>query len=67
MEEEHFTLGGDTARKVNEAERVIAVGTTATRVLESVADDTRESPTGFRIDAALHLSRISVSGASMRS
>ena len=39
MEEEHFSLDGETARKINEAERVIAVGTTATRVLESVADE----------------------------
>jgi S-adenosylmethionine:tRNA ribosyltransferase-isomerase len=39
MEKEHFTLGEETARKVNEADRVIAVGTTATRVLESVADE----------------------------
>jgi S-adenosylmethionine:tRNA ribosyltransferase-isomerase len=39
MEEEHFTLGEETARKVNEATRVIAVGTTATRVLESVAGE----------------------------
>jgi S-adenosylmethionine:tRNA ribosyltransferase-isomerase len=38
MEEERFSLGEETARKVNEAARVIAVGTTATRVLESVAD-----------------------------
>lgn len=38
MEEEHFILGEETARKVNGARRVIAVGTTATRVLESVAD-----------------------------
>jgi len=42
MEEEHFSLGEETARKVNEAKRVIAVGTTATRVLESVADDQRK-------------------------
>jgi S-adenosylmethionine:tRNA ribosyltransferase-isomerase len=38
MEEERFILNNDTARKVNDAKRVIAVGTTATRVLESVAD-----------------------------
>ncbi len=38
MEEERFSLGEETARKINEASRVIAVGTTATRVLESVAD-----------------------------
>ncbi|MDP2838824.1 MAG: S-adenosylmethionine:tRNA ribosyltransferase-isomerase, partial [Syntrophales bacterium] len=39
MEEEHFTIDGETARLVNGAKRVIAVGTTSTRVLESVADD----------------------------
>jgi S-adenosylmethionine:tRNA ribosyltransferase-isomerase len=39
MQEEHFILGEETARKVNEAGRVMAVGTTSTRVLESVADD----------------------------
>ncbi|MHB9098877.1 MAG: tRNA preQ1(34) S-adenosylmethionine ribosyltransferase-isomerase QueA [Syntrophales bacterium] len=39
MGEEHFILGEETARKVNNATRVIAVGTTATRVLESVADE----------------------------
>jgi S-adenosylmethionine:tRNA ribosyltransferase-isomerase len=42
MEEEPFSLGSETARKINEAERVIAVGTTATRVLESIADEQRK-------------------------
>jgi S-adenosylmethionine:tRNA ribosyltransferase-isomerase len=41
MEEERFSLGEDSAGKINGAARVIAVGTTATRVLESVADDAR--------------------------
>ncbi|MHB8907385.1 MAG: tRNA preQ1(34) S-adenosylmethionine ribosyltransferase-isomerase QueA [Syntrophales bacterium] len=46
MEEEHFILGEETAGKVNEAKRVIAVGTTATRVLESVAgEEGRIAPT----------------------
>jgi S-adenosylmethionine:tRNA ribosyltransferase-isomerase len=40
MEEERYTIGPDTAQRVNRARRVIAVGTTATRVLESVADET---------------------------
>lgn len=40
MEEEHFTISAETAEKVNGAKRVIAVGTTSTRVLESVADET---------------------------
>ncbi|MDP1993057.1 MAG: tRNA preQ1(34) S-adenosylmethionine ribosyltransferase-isomerase QueA [Syntrophales bacterium] len=39
MEEERFSLDEETSRKVNEATQVIAVGTTATRVLESVADE----------------------------
>jgi len=38
MEKEHYTIGGETACIVNRAKRVIAVGTTSTRVLESVAD-----------------------------
>lgn len=40
MEEEHFTIGAESVRLVNAAKRVVAVGTTSTRVLESVADDT---------------------------
>jgi S-adenosylmethionine:tRNA ribosyltransferase-isomerase len=39
MEEEHFTIDAEAAAKVNGARRVIAVGTTSTRVLESVADE----------------------------
>ncbi|MCX5837784.1 MAG: tRNA preQ1(34) S-adenosylmethionine ribosyltransferase-isomerase QueA [Deltaproteobacteria bacterium] len=39
MEEEHYTIGRETASMVNGAKRIIAVGTTSTRVLESVADD----------------------------
>jgi len=39
MEEENYTIGGETVSMVNGAKRVIAVGTTSTRVLESVADD----------------------------
>ena len=38
MDEERFSIGEETARMVNEAKRVIAVGTTSTRVLESVAE-----------------------------
>jgi S-adenosylmethionine:tRNA ribosyltransferase-isomerase len=38
MEGEDFTIDGETAGIVNGAKRVIAVGTTSTRVLESVAD-----------------------------
>jgi S-adenosylmethionine:tRNA ribosyltransferase-isomerase len=39
MEEEHYTIGVETAGMVNGAKRVIAVGTTSTRVLESITDD----------------------------
>lgn len=44
MEEEHYAIGDKTARLVNGAKRVIAVGTTSTRVLESVADDRGKIP-----------------------
>jgi len=39
MESEWFELTAEAAGKINEAKRVIAVGTTATRVLESAADE----------------------------
>jgi S-adenosylmethionine:tRNA ribosyltransferase-isomerase len=44
MDEERFSIGEETARMVNEAKRVIAVGMTSTRVLESVADGGRIGP-----------------------
>lgn len=42
METERFTLDEASARLINAAGRVLAVGTTATRVLESVADEQRK-------------------------
>ncbi len=39
MHAEKFALGAETARRVNAAGRVIAVGTTVTRVLESLGKD----------------------------
>ena len=39
MEEEYFTIAFETAAMINGAKRVIAVGTTSTRVLESTADE----------------------------
>jgi len=39
MDEEYFEIGDETAETINSAERVVAVGTTSTRVLESIADD----------------------------
>jgi len=39
MEEEHFSLTEETAGMINGAKRVIAVGTTSTRVLESLSRD----------------------------
>jgi S-adenosylmethionine:tRNA ribosyltransferase-isomerase len=40
MEEEFFEISEEAAAIINEAERVIAVGTTSTRVIESAADET---------------------------
>ncbi|MFA4916049.1 MAG: tRNA preQ1(34) S-adenosylmethionine ribosyltransferase-isomerase QueA, partial [Syntrophales bacterium] len=39
MEEEFFEIGNEAAELVNSAQRVIAVGTTSTRVLESASDE----------------------------
>jgi S-adenosylmethionine:tRNA ribosyltransferase-isomerase len=39
VDEEYFEIGAETADAINSAERVVAVGTTSTRVLESVADE----------------------------
>jgi len=38
METEYFEISAESAEKINNARRVIAVGTTSTRTLESVAD-----------------------------
>jgi len=38
MEEEFFEIGEQSATEINRARRVIAVGTTSTRVLESITD-----------------------------
>ncbi len=39
LEEESFSISNETAGIVNNAKRVVAVGTTSTRALESVADE----------------------------
>jgi S-adenosylmethionine:tRNA ribosyltransferase-isomerase len=38
MEFEHYEISADAAEKINNAKRVIAVGTTSTRTIESAAD-----------------------------
>ena len=38
MHSEQFAISADTADKINQAERIVAVGTTTVRVLESVAE-----------------------------
>ena len=40
MEEEFFEITQESAEVINDARRVIAVGTTSTRVIESAADET---------------------------
>jgi len=39
MEAEYYEISGESAEIINSALRVVAVGTTATRVIETVADD----------------------------
>lgn len=39
MEEEYYEISPETAAIISQAQRVVAVGTTSTRVLESIADE----------------------------
>lgn len=39
LDAEHYELTPDTARLINDARRVVAVGTTSTRVLETLGDE----------------------------
>jgi S-adenosylmethionine:tRNA ribosyltransferase-isomerase len=53
MHAEKFALSAATARRVNAAGRVVAVGTTVTRVLEAIGK--REAGSGMRIEEIDHL------------
>ncbi|MDQ6911300.1 MAG: tRNA preQ1(34) S-adenosylmethionine ribosyltransferase-isomerase QueA [Verrucomicrobiota bacterium] len=46
MHSERFSISEEAAQKINAAQRVIAVGTTSLRTLESAADDRVEARTG---------------------
>lgn len=49
MDEEYYEIGADASSRINGAGRVIAVGTTSTRVLESTSDENgKVSPTSAR-------------------
>lgn len=52
MHSERYVVGADTARRVNEAGRVVAVGTTVTRVLEAIGK--REAGDGRRMEETEH-------------
>jgi S-adenosylmethionine:tRNA ribosyltransferase-isomerase len=55
MDEECFEISQDTADIINHAEHVITVGTTSTRVIESVADETgKVSPVSSRTDLFIY-------------
>jgi S-adenosylmethionine:tRNA ribosyltransferase-isomerase len=53
MHSEKFALSAETAAKVNAAGRVVAVGTTVTRVLEAIG--LRNADRGMRIEAKEHM------------
>lgn len=53
MHSEKYAVSAETSRRVNAAGRVVAVGTTVTRVLEAIGR--REAATGRRIDEAEHV------------
>jgi len=55
MHEEYFEISQNTADTINNAENVIAVGTTSVRVIESVADETgRVKPISSRTDLFIY-------------
>ena len=65
MEEESFEIDTEAAGIINRAERVIAVGTTSTRALESVADDCgrvkkTSGHTGLFIYPGYHFKKIDI-------
>ncbi len=53
MHSEKYRVSAETAARVNTAGRVVAVGTTVTRVLESLASKTRDG--GLRMEAKTHV------------
>lgn len=53
MHEERYAISAETARAVNEAKRVVAVGTTVTRVLESRKENKLTACSG-RTDIFIH-------------
>lgn len=53
MHSERYALSSETARQVNEAGRVVAVGTTVTRVLESLTKE-RKDATNSRLEPVDH-------------
>ncbi|MFP6896933.1 MAG: tRNA preQ1(34) S-adenosylmethionine ribosyltransferase-isomerase QueA [Roseibacillus sp.] len=54
MHEEAFSLEADSARKINEAQRVVSVGTTVTRVLEHLGKDGPLSAVSGRTDIFIY-------------
>ena len=58
METEYYEIGSVAAEKINNARRVIAVGTTSTRTLESVADKNGYVNAPIRLYQSFYLSRL---------
>ena len=63
MEKEFFEINEEAASMINDAERVIAVGTTSTRVIESAVDETgrlnpRTAHTGLYIYPGYRFKRV---------
>jgi S-adenosylmethionine:tRNA ribosyltransferase-isomerase len=53
MHSERYAISASTARKINAAGRVVAVGTTVTRVLETLGREMRNSESGIRNEARI--------------
>jgi len=57
MEAEYFEIGAEAAAAINGATRVVAVGTTATRTVETAAER-RDGASHGRMDVFVHLPRL---------
>ena len=62
MHAERFSISPSAARRINSAGRIVAVGTTVVRVLESAERDRWKPGRSGRLHRYFHLSAISVSG-----
>ena len=61
MHAERYVITSEAAAAINAAERLLAVGTTSVRVLESAASPNGKLDAAGKLDRHFHLSAVSIS------